>query len=395
MEWPLAVIRCRAHVRRALFAICTRLAHLFAVVAVVAAFPLTATVAHAAAPQLWLPTPPGERWKVIQGYACGTHNSWDRYALDLVNLDGPTYGAPIRAAADGRVFVWEAQSGTLILDHGGGFYTQYTHLSATLVGLDVTVKRGEVIGKAGDRGAHGTPHLHFHAFTADGAWANNRKTVPLSFAEGYELGEIGGCSQHQGQVLTAGSKQEQAIASLQLASELAANDWSNHDLPITFVGTGLAGGYSFAWSSDPGGAAPAQGPASSGQAALAASGEGLHTLFVRGWDANGQQSLYQFGPFGYDTTAPVAGASVQPQTVAANTAGAIIHWNSASDNASGVAGYRVYLGSDLQGSADWFVAATEASTPALAPGSYVLRIQPIDYAGNAAAWASVGEVVAK
>src|SRR5690242_6772228 len=58
---------------------------------------IPATPAHAA-PQLWLPTPPGETWKIIQGYGCGSHNGWDRYSLDLVNANGRTRGAPVRAA---------------------------------------------------------------------------------------------------------------------------------------------------------------------------------------------------------------------------------------------------------------------------------------------------------
>src|SRR5690349_12873359 len=62
-----------------------------------ALFILPAAPAHAA-PQLSLPTPPGETWKVIQGYGCGTHGAWDRYSLDMTNADGRTYGAPVRAA---------------------------------------------------------------------------------------------------------------------------------------------------------------------------------------------------------------------------------------------------------------------------------------------------------
>src|SRR6185503_9911685 len=102
--------------------------------------------AHAAL-QLSLPTPPGERWKVIQGYGCWTHNSWDRYSLDLVHADGRTHGAPVRAAADGTIWSWTGKSGTLILAHGGGFYTMYTHMaSAVTTARNHFVARGTVIG---------------------------------------------------------------------------------------------------------------------------------------------------------------------------------------------------------------------------------------------------------
>ena len=154
--------------------------------------------------QLSLPTPSGERWKVIQGYACGTHNSWDRYSLDLVAAKGRTSGAPVRAAADGVVFAWTPKSGTLILSHGNGFYSMYTHMaSAVTTKRGAFLARGTQIGTVGERGAPGAPHLHFTAFTADGAWARNRHSVPLSFSEGYNLPEIGGCNQHRGQTMIA------------------------------------------------------------------------------------------------------------------------------------------------------------------------------------------------
>lgn len=268
---------------------------------------LPARPAHAAPdaarPQLSLPTPPGERWRVLQGYACGTHNSWDRYSLDLVADEGRTYDAPVRAAADGTVFVWAPKSGTLILSHGGGFYTMYTHMASSPVAQpDRAVARGEVIGTVGDRGTRGNPHLHFTAFVADGPWAANRRSVPLSFVEGYDLPEIGGCSQHGGTVMVA-----------------------------------------------------------SGEAP--------------------------------DTAPPTIAALSEPIRVAADTA-APLAWLPAEDQGSGVAGYRIYLGPDPQGISDWYVTAPEAATPPLAAGSYLLRIQPIDRAGNAGAWTTVATVVA-
>jgi murein DD-endopeptidase MepM/ murein hydrolase activator NlpD len=82
-------------------------------------------------PPLQLPTPPGQVWRVIQGYGCGTHDDWDYYSLDLVAAHGASAGAPVYAAADGTVMAWAEPSGTLILDHGSGFYTMYTHMAST------------------------------------------------------------------------------------------------------------------------------------------------------------------------------------------------------------------------------------------------------------------------
>jgi hypothetical protein len=345
------------------------------------------------APSLWLPTPIGERWEVAQGYGCGTHNSWDRFALDLVSADGKTYGAPVRAAADGTVFVWEPKSGTLILRHGDGFYTQYTHLaSAAVTARDRAVQRGQVIGTVGDRGTKGNPHLHFHAFTANGSWASNRQTVPLSFAEGYDLPPLKGCNQHFGEVLVAGDRAGMAIEEISFSSEAQPGRWYNRDIAVTFGGSALSRGFSAAWANDPGGEHPAHGADSPGVAQIAALGEGLHTLHVRGWNTNGEQTLATYGPIGYDITAPQAVPSPEQQTISANTQ-APIRWPVATDNASGVAGYRVYIGPDANGTSEWYVQAPEATTEGLAAGSYVLRVQPIDFAGNSGAWTAVGQVV--
>lgn len=396
MERPFAVIRSRAHVRRAglqpafiLFAHVRLLLILFFIFALL----LPATPVRAAT-SIWLPTPVGERWKIIQGYGCGTHNSWDRFALDLVSADGKTYGAPARAAADGSVVVWEARSGTIILSHGDTFYTQYTHLASAAVRVGDNVKRGGVVGTVGDRGTAGNPHLHFHAYTSSSAWGREKKTVPLSFAEGYEFPETRGCSQHQGETVVAGETSGVALSGVRFSSEAQPNQWYNRDISIAFQGQGMARGFSASWDSEPAGDSPASGADQPGLAQLAARGEGLHTLYVRGWDANGQQSLTSYGPIGYDATAPNPAASVETQTVAANDAGAIINWNAAQDAASGIAGYKVYIGPDANGMADWFVPTNAASSP-LAPGNHTLRVQPIDYAGNSAAWVTVGIVVAK
>ena len=159
-------------------------------------------------PQLQLPTPPGQVWRVIQGYGCGTHDGWDFYSLDLVATRGPSAGAPVYAAAAGTVMAWVEPSGTLILDHGGGFYTMYTHMAAaTGTQRGQAIARGAQVGTVGDRGAPGTPHLHFTAYTADGPWGRGtRKSLPLRFVDGYDLPDVGGCNQHGGKELASKSR---------------------------------------------------------------------------------------------------------------------------------------------------------------------------------------------
>jgi hypothetical protein len=343
-----------------------------------------------AAPQLWLPTPPGETWKVIQGYGCGSHGGWDRYSLDIVNTDGRTRGAPVRAAADGTIWNWTGKSGTLILDHGGGFYTMYTHMSsAVTTAHDKFVARGTIIGTVGDRAAHGLAHLHFTAFTGRGIAAGGRKSVPLRFAEGYDLPDVGGCNQHGGVTLTASGKREAPGLSF---SGGEAGRWYNSELRIDFNGAGR--GFSQAWDRDPGGDAPQFNNADSGFVELEWAGEGLHTLYVRAWDEKGNQTVATYGPIGRDTTPPAAPAKIAPVEVGAHSPPRL-QWPAPPDGGSGVAGYHVYIGADANGTSEWFTDKPQVESPPLAAGKYLLRIQPIDYAGNAGEWTTIGEVTSK
>jgi murein DD-endopeptidase MepM/ murein hydrolase activator NlpD len=72
------------------------------------------------------------------------------------------YGAPVRAAQDGVVLFagWYGGYGKLvILDHGQGISTLYSHLSDILVAAREHVMRAEVIGRVGSTGYSTGPHL--------------------------------------------------------------------------------------------------------------------------------------------------------------------------------------------------------------------------------------------
>jgi murein DD-endopeptidase MepM/ murein hydrolase activator NlpD len=95
--------------------------------------------------------------RVINGIARAPHTGVDlRAAL----------GAEVVAANSGRVvlkddFFFGGKS--LVLDHGGGLYTMYFHLSEFRAEKNAPVRKGDVIGLAGMTGRVTGPHLHWGA----------------------------------------------------------------------------------------------------------------------------------------------------------------------------------------------------------------------------------------
>lgn len=93
------------------------------------------------------------------------------------------YGAPIKAAAAGRIVgVFNSTANDLgrhiIIKHNDEYETLYGHLSRITVSTGQWVEKGEVIGREGSSGASTGPHLHFEV-------RRNKENVnPMSYLHG-------------------------------------------------------------------------------------------------------------------------------------------------------------------------------------------------------------------
>jgi hypothetical protein len=93
--------------------------------------------------------------RVVNGHASSPHSG-----LDL----GATLGTPVQAANAGVVVLADTlffAGGTVILDHGLGLFTIYSHLSAISVPLGASVEKGQPIALSGATGRVTGPHLHW------------------------------------------------------------------------------------------------------------------------------------------------------------------------------------------------------------------------------------------
>lgn len=93
----------------------------------------------------------------------------------------PPFGTPIYAADAGRVTRIEQLSWgygwNLYIDHGNGYVTHYSHVSAFAVSVGDYVNRGQLVARVGSTGRSTGPHLDFEIYI-NGAVVNPLNYLP-------------------------------------------------------------------------------------------------------------------------------------------------------------------------------------------------------------------------
>ena len=106
----------------------------------------------------------------IEGIISGVYGSqrilngkpkWPHYGIDIAAKKGTM----IKSSASGIVTMAEDDlyytGGTIIMDHGHGISTIYSHLESIMVSVGDLINQGDIIGTVGSTGRSTGPHLDF------------------------------------------------------------------------------------------------------------------------------------------------------------------------------------------------------------------------------------------
>lgn len=119
-----------------------------------------------------LTAPFGEQRSVNGGPPTGHHSGADLGAAE---------GREVQATNSGRVVMarrLDIRGNMVIIDHGGGLFSGYAHLSAITVQEGQEVRGGDIIGLVGNTGLSTGAHLHWEMSSG------NVLTDPVRFADG-------------------------------------------------------------------------------------------------------------------------------------------------------------------------------------------------------------------
>ena len=105
--------------------------------------------------------------RIINGKPRAPHSGTDLSSPAGTEVAATNHG---RVALAGNFFF---AGGSIVLDHGGGLFTMYFHLSELRVGEGASVRKGDVLGLSGATGRVTGAHLHW------GARLGNARIDPL------------------------------------------------------------------------------------------------------------------------------------------------------------------------------------------------------------------------
>ena len=122
-------------------------------------------------------TSPFGTFRLLNGDFETRHMGWDQNAAE---------GTPIRAMAAGIVAraskivsdLYGVYGRFVMIDHGYKLFTNYAHLSETLVERGQRVEAGQIIALSGNTGRSSAPHLHWEVL-AQGEWVDGLTLLGL------------------------------------------------------------------------------------------------------------------------------------------------------------------------------------------------------------------------
>ncbi len=102
--------------------------------------------------------------KVLQGFGPRRHPRFGTLVPHNGIAIAAPAGADVRAIADGKVVFadwFQGYGRTVIIDHGAGFMTVQSHLSAVIVSVGQDITQGQLLGLVGDSGSLEGVRLYF------------------------------------------------------------------------------------------------------------------------------------------------------------------------------------------------------------------------------------------
>ncbi|MBL92015.1 MAG: hypothetical protein CMH56_09425, partial [Myxococcales bacterium] len=107
-----------------------------------------------------------------------------------VDLGAP-YGERIRSTAFGTVVFADRLGGHglhVVVDHGNGYKSHYSHLERITVKPGQLVETGDVVGLVGSSGRSTGPHLHFAITNRYGSYLDPMKSLNIPLPDSRDEG---------------------------------------------------------------------------------------------------------------------------------------------------------------------------------------------------------------